>query len=506
MTLQRRLALTLVAVAVPLVAAIVWIRGELQRQSAEDTTRAFVQAVMEAEGRQRCEQNPLRVLGEPRLSFAGPPPGPGDPRGEPPRFGEMRLGFRPAPGEPPAGPRRERFLRLAPDRGGRPGPPRLFAYDASLRPADPAAPALGGRVESRLRGGATVASMRVDGELLVAVRVTNEASACAVVAVHGALPFREGRDGGLLASIALVSAGFLAAVWLAAGPVVRRLRALAGDVRCSAAGGYAEPVRVEGRDEVAELARAFNDAGREVRGRLEELHRREETLRGFLANTTHDLMLPLTVLQGHVARIKQQAEAGRADAQAARAAAEETEYLASLLHNLSAAAKLDAGEPLLQRHPVDLAALVERVVARHRPVASARGIEIGHAVPEQPLSVEGDVTLLEQAVSNLVHNAVRHNRDGGHVAVVLDADGEGFRLEVSDDGPGVAPDALPRLGERRFRTDEARQRQPQGLGIGLSIAREVAERHGLALSFAANQPAGLLALLRGPAAAHVLPP
>jgi signal transduction histidine kinase len=120
-------------------------------------------------------------------------------------------------------------------------------------------------------------------------------------------------------------------------------------------------------------------------------------------------------------------------------------------------------------------------------------------VPEAPLWVEGDVTLVEQAVSNLVHNAVRHNRGGGHVAVVLDEEGaSGFRLRVSDDGPGVPPDQIGRLGERRFRTDEARGRHPEGLGIGLSIALGVAERHGFSLSFAANDPAGLRAELRGP--------
>jgi signal transduction histidine kinase len=84
------------------------------------------------------------------------------------------------------------------------------------------------------------------------------------------------------------------------------------------------------------------------------------------------------------------------------------------------------------------------------------------------------------------------------VAVVLDEDGSsGFRLRVSDDGPGVPPDQMARLGERRFRTDEARGRHPEGLGLGLSIVRGVAERHGFALGFAANEPSGLAAELRG---------
>jgi signal transduction histidine kinase len=120
-------------------------------------------------------------------------------------------------------------------------------------------------------------------------------------------------------------------------------------------------------------------------------------------------------------------------------------------------------------------------------------------VPEEPVTIEGDVTLLEQAIGNLVSNAVRHNREGGHVAVVLEQDGpDRFRLSVEDDGPGVPADALAHLGERRFRTDEARQRHPEGRGLGLAIARDVAERHGFALSFAPGEQGGLRAELRGP--------
>jgi len=120
-------------------------------------------------------------------------------------------------------------------------------------------------------------------------------------------------------------------------------------------------------------------------------------------------------------------------------------------------------------------------------------------VPEGALWTEGDVTLVEQAVGNVVHNAIRHNRADGHVAVVLDEAGpDAFLLRVADDGPGVPDDQRVRLGERRFRTEEARQRHPDGLGLGLSIASDVAARHGFTLRFAPNEPRGLVVELAGP--------
>lgn len=466
MTLRQRLALTLVLAAVPLVAALAWAREELLRRASEDSLRDAVVARMEAGGREQCEADPAGFRGRSALRRDGRP--------------GARAPFRS---------RR------------RPGWPVIVqTFDAGLRPTGGEGAELPGDVARALAGGEEAKAFVRDGALHVAVRLPWDEGPCAAILAARPLRRAETPAPGLLASAVVLCAGFVAAVWVAAGPVVRRIRSLAEDVRRSAASRYAAPVTVTGRDELAALAHAFNEAGADVRAQLEAVERREQMLRSFLANTSHDLMLPLTVLQGHLSRLREHAGAGEGAA-AVAAAAEEAQYVASLVQNLSAAAKLEAGEPLLQKVPFDLSALLERVVERHRVVAGARGVEIGHAVPEAPVWAFGDLTLVEQAVSNLVHNAVRHNRRGGHVAVVLEEEeGDRFLLRVEDDGPGVPEAALPRLGEPRFRTAEARQRHPEGLGLGLSIARDVAERHGYELTFASASPTGLVARLRGPRA------
>jgi len=119
-------------------------------------------------------------------------------------------------------------------------------------------------------------------------------------------------------------------------------------------------------------------------------------------------------------------------------------------------------------------------------------------VPERAFEANGDVTLLEQAVSNLVHNAIRYNHEGGHVAVTLEEGERGqFRLVVLDDGPGVAPEELERLVERRYRSDDARSRSLGGNGLGLAISLDVAKRHGFVLALQLEQPTGLRASLCG---------
>jgi signal transduction histidine kinase len=295
-------------------------------------------------------------------------------------------------------------------------------------------------------------------------------------------------------------AAVVIAVVVGVVPVTRRIRRLTEAVELSASAGYTGRVTLAGRDEVADLARAFDAASREVRVQLAEKGRREQVLRQFLANTTHDVMIPLTVLQGHLAALQGKLAAGEPiERGVVVSAMDEAHYIASILHNLAVVAKLDAGEPQLQRGPVDLNALVARVIGRHKPIARQLGVSLDCAPPDEPLTVQADVTLLEQAVSNLVYNAIRHNKAGGHVAVILEqGDAADFKICVVDDGPGIPAHELARITERGFRGDAARSRAPEGQGLGLHITHRVAALHGFSLTFQASEYGGLQVVLAGP--------
>ncbi|MCU0658226.1 MAG: sensor histidine kinase [Polyangiaceae bacterium] len=114
-----------------------------------------------------------------------------------------------------------------------------------------------------------------------------------------------------------------------------------------------------------------------------------------------------------------------------------------------------------------------------------------------PLTVLGDVTLLEQALSNLVQNAIKHNRPGGHVAVLLERDVGQFFLDVIDDGPGIPEDELRRLLRAGERGEQARTRDPEGRGLGLAIAARVASAHSMQLLFSPSEFGGLRVRLQG---------
>jgi len=365
----------------------------------------------------------------------------------------------------------------------------VYAYDASGRPSSASAPALSEALVASLQAGAPHASRRSAG-LEVLVR-SGETGPCAY------LLFR--RPAGRFASPVAVPAALallcslvvLAVVLASLGPVVRRIRRLRDEVRASAASGYRHELTASGNDELAELAAAFADSGRQIAAHLDAQERRERTLREFVANTTHDVMLPLTVLQGHLAALRDGTAPGDAAA-TLRAAMQESDYIASLVRNLEVAARLDAGEPEVARDPIELSPLLARVISRHTPLARRRAVELVHAVPERSPVVIGDLTLIEQAISNLVQNAVLHNRAGGHVAAILEMDdAQRFRITIKDDGPGIPPDELARVLDRGARGDDARTRHPHGSGLGLSIAARVAAAHAWTIDLHPGPDGGL---------------
>ncbi|WP_437593581.1 sensor histidine kinase [Sorangium sp. So ce1000] len=499
MKLRKRLAVTTIAAVLPVMLALSWYDAVLQHRAAERILTEFVHARMAA-GREECEAAPASWGGEiPRGPGPGARPGrPGPPGGPPPHRdlppAERPRSERPPPAEPPPPP------------GGfgtrpRARPAVLFAYDAQLRAQNPAAPAVAEALAAKIQQDDVAVQPFTWGsdEVEVLVRMPWSAGPCAFVLARGTTDPAWGSILPATELWLLPMAVVLGAVLLAAGPVVRRIRKLTEAVRRSASTSYGSPIEVVGHDEIGELARAFNAAGAEIRAQLKEKDRREEALRHFLANTTHDVMIPLTVLQGHLTTLRQRAAEGRpVDVGVIVSAMDEAHYMASLVHNLATVARLDAAEAALQRSDVDLNALVLRVIGRHRPIARQVGVVIEGAVPPNPLIVQADVTLIEQAVSNVAYNAVRYNRPGGHVAVVLEpTSSDRFSLRVLDDGPGIEPGALSRLVERGARADQARTRAPDGQGLGLHIAYRAAELHGFRLTLRPSEQGGLEVELTG---------
>jgi len=457
LTLRARLAVTGLALALPVMAGVVWGRHQFQWRSAQSSLVEAARARVGESGRAVCD---------------------GQTKEWPPSPTEMVM----RPGVANLG--------------------RLVAYDASGQALHgvelPLLPELQQAVRSGRDGAAAAGDFGGRPIVQALVQVPWTGARCTYLAFVRPRPVDLPSNNFPLAPFVgsvIVVGTFLSAL----GPVVRRIRRLRLAVRRSEQGSWLEPVPVEGRDEIAELATAFNAASAEVRTQVELQQRRENVLREFLANTTHDVAIPLTVLQGRLANMRGALRDGAAVSdELVTHAIEDAHHLGALIHNLGAAAKLQAGEPEIVRVPLDLRGVVQRCVARHQPLAELIGVDLQAAVPADEVSFVGDPTLLEQAIGNLIYNAVHYNQRGGHVAVVLDVlRGGRFRLNVVDDGPGIDAAEVAHLFERNFRSTKARLRRPHGRGLGLDIAKRVADVHTLSLTPELPEEGGLRMVFEG---------
>lgn len=380
---------------------------------------------------------------------------------------------------------------------GIPEGPRVFAYDATtLVSMNPAAPPLETAVHARLpavlnKPVAQIQTSFFGSEGVVMIRA-GTAGPCAILQTAWSAKGTDNRA--LFVAFAGVFGAVLAAAalgfFLVVRPLAARVRRLAGAAgHVGDPSGYASASRVND-DELDRIAGALDRAHERIRADARRLDERRRYLERHLADVAHDLRTPLTSMQLAIERGADDArDAGQAELFAG--VLRDCVYLGGLVSNLRLAAELEEGWDPVKMAPergADLKDIIERVVTRHSSLARRRGIELEYTTPDESARVACDPVACEQALGNLVENAVSYGDRGGHVAVLLQIEDESrFCLTIIDDGPGVAMTEIPRLGERTFRSDEARRRDPRGSGLGLAITGEICRRAGFSLSF---EPAG----------------
>ncbi|MGQ0669890.1 MAG: sensor histidine kinase, partial [Actinomycetota bacterium] len=183
---------------------------------------------------------------------------------------------------------------------------------------------------------------------------------------------------------------------------------------------------------------------------------------------------------------------------ALRSAAEESERVSRLAEDLLVLARYDRGKLSVRRGPVELSELVSGVVERFASRAAERGIAIEPDVPAGAVA-RVDRLRLEQAVSNVLDNALRHTPPGGTVGILAARDADVLVLQITDTGAGFSPEFLPRAFEPFSRTDGARGRNRGGTGLGLAIVRAVTEAHGGSVEARNREQGGASVTLRLPA-------
>lgn len=209
---------------------------------------------------------------------------------------------------------------------------------------------------------------------------------------------------------------------------------------------------------------------------LTELRRLETVRRDFISNLSHELRTPITSLKALTETLHQgaidQPSVARDFVSKMNV---EVDRLAQMVQEMGDLARIESGEALLKRSPVNIADVVTRAVERLRAQADRAGLQVKLDIASGLPSVSADEGRIEQVLVNLVHNAIKFTPPGGTVRIAAKADGDYLLVSVSDTGVGIAADDLPRVFERFYKADRARA--GGGTGLGLAIAKHVVEAH-----------------------------
>ncbi len=280
-----------------------------------------------------------------------------------------------------------------------------------------------------------------------------------------------------LGSAALTAIGLAALLaWLTFAPAHKRLRALEAAATRLGSGDLTARAPEDGADEISRVSRAFNQTADALARQIERVTSEQEVRRQLLADVSHELHTPLTTIRGYVETLRMP-DLPITDDDRARYLAvvdDEAVRLEHLIGDLLDLAKMEAGGQGLRKQTVPVASLWGRVRDRHGPTAAAAGVTL--VCEESSAAVDADPGRLEQALSNLVNNAIRFTPPGGEVRLSAHALPTGIRFEVADTGPGIAAGDQARVFDRFYKQDASRSRS--GTGLGLSIVRAIAEAHG----------------------------
>lgn len=296
----------------------------------------------------------------------------------------------------------------------------------------------------------------------------------------------------LLSGVLLLFAVIIATTFgvFVAASVTNGLRQLAHSAQTIAVGDLTARVRVEGRDEVAQVGRVFNEMAAQLQQAEAQRAELETLRRDLIAWTSHDLRTPLTSIRAMVEALHD----GMVDDPATvqryyRTIRADVIALNSLIDDLFELAQLDAGGLVLEKSPYAFGDLVSDVLESFRVLAQQREIDLQAVVAENVGQVRLNAPKIGRVLANLISNALRYTPKGGRVTITAVSTPTDVQVTIQDSGPGFHPNDLPRIFEQFYRGEQARSRSTGGAGLGLAIARGIVAAHNGRI-WAENAPDG----------------
>ena len=269
---------------------------------------------------------------------------------------------------------------------------------------------------------------------------------------------------------ALIFAFSMSAAWLFSEWFTKPLRQLSGAARQVAQGNYAVHVETRRNDELGDLAQDFNHMAQEVQYAA-------QMQRDLLANVSHDLRTPLTLIKGYAETVRDITGDDKAHRdEQMNIIMDEADRLTALVSSVMELSKVTSGTERCVRVHFDMAQLCDEVSERYDAVCTQNGWKLELQLPDEELPVYADPDMMQRALHNLLGNAMHHIGPDGLFVLRAFRCPEGVRVEVEDHGPGIQAEDLPYIFDRYYRSRSDAGKQ--GTGLGLSITKAIFQQHG----------------------------
>lgn len=237
----------------------------------------------------------------------------------------------------------------------------------------------------------------------------------------------------------------------------------------------------EHEDEIHQLATTINEL-------LERLEYSIQRQKQFTADASHEIRTPLTAIRGTLEVLIRKQRSPLQYEEKIQRVILEVDRLYAMLEQLLQLARLESGQVRINHQPLALDAYVRGVTEKWQPLLQDKNMNLSCDIPSSA-GLNTDITLLTIMLDNLIGNAIKYGREGGHISCSWDASGR--TLVIQDDGPGIPPQQLPYIFDRFYRLDDSRNSNVPGAGLGLSITKKLAELQNIQLCVSSEEGQGL---------------
>lgn len=301
--------------------------------------------------------------------------------------------------------------------------------------------------------------------------------------------------------IALITAAFIG--FIAIGFIIRNIRKIAGVIRDFKNGNLNARIELKSKGELQEFADSFNDMADTIVKNLDEIKRMDNQRRDLVANVSHDLRTPLSIIRGYVETvlIKDEKLSSEERKKYLETILSGTDRLLNLVEELFELSKLEAREIIPNKENFSLAELLQDIHQKNLLIAESKNIKLNLTTGNNLYIVSADIRMMEKVFQNLLDNALKFTPSGGRIEISLRSiNSNGITAIVKDTGVGISKEDIPLVFERYYQIGRVSDGKDQSTGLGLAIVKKILDIHNINVEIQSDTDKGTAFILTIPTA------